>query len=98
MTNLLLIYLGKILSFSIKTLNLGGGSTWPGHIALRVNPDFNKDLLRTANVKKIAIAGTNGKTTTGKLLGTVLLDNGFSVAHNTEGANLINGLASTLIF
>lgn len=98
MTNLLLIYLGKIFSKAVKALGLGGGSTWPGHVALRVNPNFSTQLLfKNNDIKKIVIAGTNGKTTTGKLLSTIFAKNGLSVAHNIEGANLINGLASTLL-
>ena len=45
----------------------------------------------------ILIAGTNGKTTTGKLIQTILEKNGQKVFQNQAGANLLNGIASSLI-
>ncbi len=95
--NNLLILNGKFIIYISKLLNLGSGSTWPGHIALKVNKNFCKDLLSTTKAKKIVIAGTNGKTTTGKLITSVLEAKHIKNAHNQAGANLINGLASTLI-
>ncbi|MDO8583051.1 MAG: DUF1727 domain-containing protein, partial [bacterium] len=67
--NFLLITLGKFIIFISKFLNIGNGSTWPGHIALSVNKNFIKDILKTNDkrLKIILVAGTNGKTTTGKL-------------------------------
>lgn len=95
--NSVLITLGKLIIFFNKTLNLGSGSTWPGHIALSINKNFIKDLLRNSTIKIILIAGTNGKTTTGKLIQTILEKNGKKVFQNQAGANLLNGVASSLI-
>jgi UDP-N-acetylmuramyl tripeptide synthase len=41
--------------------------------------------------------GTNGKTTTSLLLRTILENQGYKVIHNVTGANLINGLITTLL-
>lgn len=95
--NLLIILFGKLFSFLSKLFNLGHGSTWPGHIALVINPNFIKDVLGKSNLKIILIIGTNGKTTTSKLIQTVLQNNNKTVLLNTSGANLINGVASSLI-
>lgn len=97
--NPLLILLGKFFSIFSRVLNLGNGSTWPGHIALSLNPNFIKDLI-TNNQSLIAIliAGTNGKTTTGKLIQTILEKDGKKVFQNASGANLLNGIASSLIY
>lgn len=92
-----IIILGKLIIFLSKILNLGSGSTWPGHIALKINPNFINDLLIDTSAKKIVVAGTNGKTTTGKLITSVLKTNKKRYAHNLAGANLLNGLASELI-
>ncbi|MEK7450717.1 MAG: Mur ligase family protein [Patescibacteria group bacterium] len=99
MTNALLIFLGKFIIFISRLFNLGNGSTWPGHIALLINKNFIKDLLITNNqkLKTILIAGTNGKTTTGKLVQTILERSGKKVFQNTAGANLLNGIASSLL-
>ncbi|MGK7954019.1 MAG: MurT ligase domain-containing protein, partial [Crocosphaera sp.] len=45
----------------------------------------------------ILVVGTNGKTTTSLLLRTILEDQNYKVAHNETGANLINGLVTTLL-
>ncbi len=97
--NLLLILVGKLLSAVSRIANMGSGSTWPGHIALSLNKNFIKDLLKTKDkrLKTILIAGTNGKTTTSKLIRTILEKNDIRVVHNESGANLINGIASVLI-
>jgi lipid II isoglutaminyl synthase (glutamine-hydrolysing) len=95
--NLILIYLGKILSKLINLLSLGSGATWPGHIALNLNPNFIKENIRNSKAKIILVAGTNGKTTTSSLIQSILLENGKTVFRNTSGANLLNGIASSIV-
>ena len=56
-----------------------------------------KDMLSNSSPKIILIVGTNGKTTTTTLLNHILTKNGKKVIQNTSGANLINGIASTLL-
>ena len=97
MQNILLILFGKIISILFRLLNLGDGSTWPGHIALGVNKNFIKDLLKNSKTKIIIVAGTNGKTTTSALLKHGLTANNKSVIQNQSGANLLNGIASAFI-
>lgn len=92
------IFLGKIIKHSLKTFNLGNGSTWPGHIALSQDPNFIADLLeKNPKLQIIIIAGTNGKTTTSLMIKTILEKSGKRVFQNESGANLLNGIASTLI-
>ena len=97
MFNFLIIVCAHILFKAIKVLKFGSGSTWPGHIALKLNPKFIKDLTHHSKLKVILIAGTNGKTTTSKLISFILEKKGFRVFQNEEGANLLNGVASSLI-
>jgi lipid II isoglutaminyl synthase (glutamine-hydrolysing) len=97
MIDILLIIIGKFVVFVSRILNLGNGSTWPGHIALSVNKNLIKDVLNDSKVKVILIAGTNGKTTTGKLIQSILEENNKNVFQNEGGANLLNGIASSLI-
>ncbi len=54
-------------------------------------------MLSRSSLKLILIAGTNGKTTTSSLIRTALEAKGKRVIHNESGANLLNGIASTLI-
>lgn len=95
--NLCLILLGKTLSILSQIFNLGNGSTWPGHIALKLNKHFIRDIIHKNNLQIIVVAGTNGKTTTSLMIKTILEQNGKKTIHNFSGANLLNGLASTLL-
>ncbi len=92
------LLLGKTVLKIGKIINLGSGSTWPGHIALKINPKLiRKVISKNPDLKIILVAGTNGKTTTTKALSHALEQIGHSVLTNNSGANLINGLASTLV-
>lgn len=95
--NQLLILFGKSFSLLSNLLNLGSGSTWPGHIALSINKNFVKDITKNSSIKIVVVAGTNGKTTTGKMITTILKEDKKKVFQNTAGANLLNGIASTLL-
>ncbi|HZE87380.1 MAG TPA: MurT ligase domain-containing protein [Methylomirabilota bacterium] len=97
MTNFFSILFGKLLSKFFRFLNLGSGSTWPGHIALTLNKHFIHDLLAQSKVKTILIAGTNGKTTTTALIRAGIEASGKKLIQNESGANLLNGIASTLL-
>lgn len=97
MFNSIIIIIGKLISLLAFKLNMGHGSTWPGHIALSLNRNFIKEMLSGTNTKTIIVAGTNGKTTTSKILATILKENGHKVLQNTSGANLLNGIASILL-
>src|SRR5437879_6582566 len=97
MLNFFLLFAGKVFSNFSRYLNLGNGSTWPGHIALSVNKNFIKQVIKNSSAKVIFVAGTNGKTTTSSIIRTILEENGNSVFQNQSGANLLNGIASSLI-
>ena len=98
MFNLIFIILGKLITCVSKLLNVGYGSTWPGHVALNFNKNFIKDIIKlNPQLKIILIAGTNGKTTTGKLVKTILERGKYRVFQNESGANLLNGIASSML-
>jgi len=96
MINILIILVGKFISKFNKIFNLGNGSTWPGHIALKLNKNFIKQTIGS-KTKVVLVAGTNGKTTTSALVSHILKENGFSIIQNKSGANLLNGTASAII-
>src|SRR5258708_949578 len=97
MVNLPLIAIGKTISKISKDLNRCNGSTWPGHIALKGNKNFIRDILSKSATKVIIVAGTKGKTTTAALIKTGLEKNGKTIHQNASGANLLNGIASTIL-
>ena len=73
----------------------GGGSVVGGHVILALEP---KALARfSAGRRVVLVSGTNGKTTTTKLLARALSSaGGEEVITNATGANLSTGLAATL--
>lgn len=89
----MIVFLARLASFISRTFNLGAGVTWAGEIALRLDPQIFPKLL-PKGAKVILVAGTNGKTTTAKLLRHIL---GKRVIHNETGANVLNGLVGSLI-
>ena len=95
MKKLVLIWLGKIIALASQILNLGAGSTWPGHVALWLEPQVFPLLLNQVKKGIIFIAGTNGKTTTAKMVRTILESS--NIIHNESGANLLNGMVSAVI-
>lgn len=98
MKNIIILIIGKLISKISKLFSLGSGSTWPGHIALSLNKKFIRQVINKNNhLKIIVIAGTNGKTTSTALLKYLLDKSGYRVFTNSEGANLLNGVASSII-
>ncbi len=87
----------RVIALLIARLHLGAGSVLPGEMALRIQPNILPLLSRQAKHGIILIAGTNGKTTTALLTRTILEQKGFRIAHNISGANLENGLVSSLL-
>lgn len=97
MLNQTLMAVGKSVSKVTRSLGLGDGSTWPGHIALKANKHFISQTLKASQMNTIIVAGTNGKTTTSSLLATILTSDGKRVLQNASGANLLNGIASSIL-
>ncbi len=92
----LAVLLGKLVSYVSTTFRLGAGATWPGEVALRINPRILRILSENAK-HIILITGTNGKTTTVKMIETILKPTGMRVCRNASGANLDNGLVSAFL-
>ncbi len=90
------ILAGKLVTLLIRAFHLGAGATWPGEIALRLQPSILTQFSKQ-NKKIILIAGTNGKTTTAKMIETIFAAVGLRSARNISGANLDNGLISTFL-
>lgn len=96
----LITIIGKLITFISRNFKIGNGGTWPGEIALRIKPDIYPFFTEQVKEKIILIAGTNGKTTTAKLVSELLFRSGKStgrIIYNNSGANLLNGLVSAFI-
>ena len=92
----LAILVGKFISYLTKTLRFGGGSAAPGLYALKVDPNLVEKLIQKIP-KNIVVTGTNGKTTTARMISNFATESELKVIRNHTGSNLERGIASTLI-
>ena len=72
-----------------------GGTAMPGRFALRVCPDLLAILAR--DVKSVAITGTNGKTTSSRMIEEAFAGQGYRYFANRSGANLISGITTEFV-
>src|SRR5215213_6676518 len=83
--------------FASRTLKTGGGSTVPGVVARRVDPRVLIKLSRRLRLGSAAITGTNGKTTTTRMVSKILQTAGVRAVNNSTGANLVTGVTAALV-
>lgn len=88
------VVVGKIVSTIIR-LKGGGATAAPGYYALKIDPNLVPKLVKNLD-KNIIVSGTNGKTTTSRLISDILSQN-HKIIHNRQGSNLTRGIASTLL-
>jgi UDP-N-acetylmuramyl tripeptide synthase len=75
----------------------GGGSALPGLVVERIDPNFIKNALATLPYGVVVISGTNGKTTTTKMVVELLESQGLKVFTNRTGSNFTRGVAAALL-
>jgi UDP-N-acetylmuramyl tripeptide synthase len=74
----------------------GGGTTVPGKLLWKLDPQAVDELARRLPLGSALISATNGKTTTAAMVARILSGRA-RLAHNSSGANLVSGVASTLL-
>lgn len=72
-----------------------GGTAMPGRFAVKVCPDLPKILAK--DVRIIMVTGTNGKTTSSRIIEQGLADTGADYFANRSGANLLSGVTTLLV-
>ncbi|MEX2081052.1 MAG: Mur ligase family protein [Dehalococcoidia bacterium] len=88
---------GKATAFAARALRRGGGTALPGLVAERIEPRVAAKLASGLGLGSVLITGTNGKTTTARVLASIAREAGFQTLHNREGSNLMRGIGSALI-
>jgi UDP-N-acetylmuramyl tripeptide synthase len=83
------------LAGRLSRLTGRGGSAIPGVVAGRIDPRVIERLI--AGIPVVVVTGTNGKTTTTKMLVGILEAAGRRVLTNRTGSNLAQGIAGCLI-
>jgi UDP-N-acetylmuramyl tripeptide synthase len=74
----------------------GGGTTLPGKLLSKLDPAAVDRLAARLPLGSVLVSATNGKTTTAAMVAE-MLEPRYRLAHNRAGANLLSGVASTLL-
>lgn len=75
----------------------GGGSALPGLVIEKIDPGFIARTLAQIPRGVVVISGTNGKTTTTKIVVELLEAAGLKVFTNRTGSNFSRGVAAALL-
>ena len=91
------VWAGKATGALSRFSRRGGGTTLPGDVARAIDPDVLRKLSQDLKFGSIVITGTNGKTTTARLISYLLEGAGHRVVSNRAGANLIFGVTAAAL-
>ena len=79
-----------------RRVGAGAGMTVPGKLLSKLDPGAIDKLAARLPSGSAVVSATNGKTTTSAMAAEILRPR-FRLAHNRSGANLVSGVASTLL-
>jgi len=79
-----------------RLAGVGGGTTLPGKLLWKLDPGAIDRLAARLPLGSALVSATNGKTTTAAMAASILRPR-IRLAHNNSGANLVSGVASTLL-
>lgn len=87
--DVLAIWLGKLIGTALRRLGRRGNAL-PGLVVERIFPQFLPSVLGRLEQGVVIVSGTNGKTTTTKMLAAVLAQR-YRVLTNDTGSNFVRG-------
>ena len=79
-----------------RLVGAGAGMTVPGKLLSKLDPAAIDKLAARLPSGTAVVSATNGKTTTSAMAAEILRPR-YRLAHNRSGANLVSGVASTLL-
>ncbi len=88
--------LGKSVAGALKLRGKSGGQALPGLVVETLVPGYLGAMLRQLPDGVVIITGTNGKTTTTKMVVELLQAGGKRVLTNSTGSNLTRGIISSV--
>ena len=88
--------IGKLVRAALR-LTRHGGSALPGKVIERIDPSFLARTLAQLPLGVVLVSGTNGKTTTTRMVASMLSDLGLRVFTNPTGSNFTRGVVSSLL-
>jgi lipid II isoglutaminyl synthase (glutamine-hydrolysing) len=90
--------LARAIGAASRRSGRGGGTTLPGRVLLRMEPEAIA-ILAASNLHDGAtiVSATNGKTTTAGMIAAILAAEGRPPVHNRAGSNMTWGVATALL-
>jgi len=93
----LAVLAGKATGALSRATGRGGGTTFPGDVARAIDRGVLRKLAADLTGGAVLITGTNGKTTTSRLVAALLEGLPARVVANRSGANLIYGATAAAV-
>jgi UDP-N-acetylmuramyl tripeptide synthase len=88
---------GNLTGAASRILRRGGGTAVAGLVAQAIDPQLAGRLATQLGRGCAIVTGTNGKTTTARMLAAIAREAGLSTLANPSGSNLMRGVASALL-
>ncbi len=89
--------LARAIGAASRRSGRGGGTTLPGRVLLRLEPEAIARLGASLTGGSTIVSATNGKTTTAGMIAAILTAEGRPPVHNRAGSNMTWGVATALL-
>ncbi|MFL5873990.1 MAG: MurT ligase domain-containing protein [Solirubrobacterales bacterium] len=89
--------LSRAIGAASRRSGRGGGTTLPGRVLLRLEPEAIARLGTGLERGTTIVSATNGKTTTAGMIAGILAADGRHPVHNRAGSNMTWGVATALL-
>jgi UDP-N-acetylmuramyl tripeptide synthase len=89
--------LSRAIGAASRRSGRGGGTTLPGRVLLRLEPEAIARLGDGLDRGTTIVSATNGKTTTAGMIAGILAADGRRPVHNRAGSNMTWGVATALL-
>ncbi|MEX1253653.1 MAG: MurT ligase domain-containing protein [Dehalococcoidia bacterium] len=91
------VAVGRVAGAASRALGRGGGTAVAGLVAQRIDPALVERLAAQLGQGAVVVSGTNGKTTTSRMLAAIAGEAGLRPLANPSGSNLMRGVATALL-
>lgn len=91
------ILIGRLVRVVVRIFRPGGGSALPGLVLSKISPGLLSRTLRRFPDGVLVVTGSAGKSTTTKMLVSIVRAHGKTVFTNSSTANIMQGFFSSII-
>ena len=91
------VALSRVIGAASRASGRGGGTTLPGRVLLRLEPEAIARLGAGLDRGTTIVSATNGKTTTAGMIAAILAADGRHPVHTRAGSTLTWGVATALL-